>query len=107
MMKELIDELGNRLPSAFFMASDALAVGALRALQEASIPVPDRVSLISFNDTSIAKHVYPPLSTVTVYTEEMGKQAIHSLLQDLQRGDSGIPTMHTLATRLTIRESTR
>lgn len=107
MMKELIAELGDRLPSAFFMASDALAVGALRSLQEASISVPERVSLISFNDTSIAKHVYPPLSAVTVYTEEMGKQAIHSLLQDLQRGDSGIPTMHTLATRLTIRESTR
>ena len=64
-------EIDFRQP--FFMASDALAVGALRALQEASIPVPDRVSLISFNDTSIAKHVYPPLSTVTVYTEEMGE----------------------------------
>ena len=82
--------IGKSTSVSLFMASDALAVGALRALQEASIPVPDRVSLISFNDTSIAKHVYPPLSTVTVYTEEMGETGIHSLLQDLQRGDSGI-----------------
>ena len=60
-------------------ASDALAVGALRSLQEHQIAVPDRVSLISFNDTSIAKYVFPALSTVTVYTEEMGKQAIQML----------------------------
>ena len=67
------------------MASDALAVGALRSLQEHQIAVPERVSLISFNDTSIAKYVFPALSTVTVYTEEMGKQAIQMLRQTFQR----------------------
>ena len=54
-MEQLIQTLGDDLPTAFFMASDALAVGALRSLQEHQIAIPDRVSLISFNDTSIAK----------------------------------------------------
>ncbi|HET5849136.1 TPA: substrate-binding domain-containing protein, partial [Streptococcus pneumoniae] len=72
LMKEAIQNLGDQLPPAFFAASDSLAIGALRALQEAGISLPDRVSLISFNDTSLTKQVYPPLSSITVYTEEMG-----------------------------------
>ena len=105
MMKELIANLGDQLPTAFFMASDALAVCALRALQEADIPVPDRVSLIAFNDTSIAKYVYPPLSTVTVFTEEMGRQGLQLLHEEFQHPGSTIPRMVTLATKLTLRKS--
>lgn len=106
MMKDLLAELANTdLPTAFFMASDALAVGALRALQEAGITVPDQVSLISFNDTSIAKYVYPALSTVTVFTEEMGRQGLNLLHQELTASTSGIPYMIKLSTKLTLRES--
>ena len=74
-------------------------------LQEAKIPVPERVGLISFNDTSLAKYMYPKLSTVTVFTEEMGKQAIQILEQSFQKDGSSVPYMVKLATRLTIRES--
>ena len=107
LMEQLIQGLGNELPTAFFMASDALAVGALRSLQEHQIAVPDRVSIISFNDTSIAKYVYPALSTVTVYTEEMGKQAIQMLWQTFQGTQPSVPYMVKLATKLTIRDSSR
>ena len=107
MMEQLIQALGDDLPTAFFMASDALAVGALRSLQEHQIAVPDRVSLISFNDTSIAKYVFPALSTVTVYTEEMGKQAIQMLRQTFQGNQPSVPYMVKLATKLTIRDSSR
>lgn len=107
LMEQLIQDLGKELPTAFFMASDAIAVGALRSLQEHQIAVPDRVSLISFNDTSIAKYVYPALSTVTVYTEEMGKQAIQMLWQTFQGTQPSVPYMVKLATKLTIRDSSR
>ena len=107
MMEQLIQDLGEDLPTAFFMASDAIAVGALRSLQEHQIAVPDRVSLISFNDTSIAKYVFPALSTVTVYTEEMGKQAIQLLRQTFQGSQPSVPCMVKLATKLTIRDSSR
>lgn len=107
LMEQLIQGLGNELPTAFFMASDALAVGALRSLQEHQIAIPDRVSIISFNDTSIAKYVYPALSTVTVYTEEMGKQAIQMLWQIFQGAQPSVPYMVKLATKLTIRDSSR
>lgn len=105
IMKEFIMELGDNLPQAFFVANDALASGALRALQEAKIPVPERVGLISFNDTSLAKYMYPKLSTVTVFTEEMGKQAIQILEQSFLKNSPSVAYMVKLATRLTIRES--
>lgn len=105
IMKEFIMKLGDNLPPAFFAANDALASGALRALQEAKIPVPERVGLISFNDTSLAKYMYPKLSTVTVFTEEMGKQAIQILEQSFLKDSPSVAYMVKLATRLTIRES--
>ena len=80
-------------------------MGALRALQEADIPVPDRVNVIAFNDTSIAKYVYPPLSTVTVFTEEMGRQGLQLLHENFQHSKPSIPRMITLATKLTLRKS--
>lgn len=105
MMTELINEHKGKLPPAFFISSDALAIGALRALQEHGIQVPQDVSIISFNDTSIAKYIYPSLSTVTVFTEEMGKQALHILDQSLASEEESIPYMVKLSTKLTIRES--
>ena len=104
-MTELINEHKGKLPPAFFISSDALAIGALRALQEHGIQVPQDVSIISFNDTSIAKYIYPSLSTVTVFTEEMGKQALHILDQSLASEEDSIPYMVKLSTKLTIRES--
>ena len=104
-MKELIYQQKERMPKALFIASDALAIGALRALQESGIAVPQDVQIISFNDTSIAKYVYPPLSTVTVFTEEMGKQALQMLDQMIKTDESSIPYMIKLSTKLTLRES--
>ena len=105
LMKDMIDEQKEQMPKAFFIASDALSVGALRALQEAGIAVPQDVQIISFNDTSIAKYVYPPLSTVTVFTEEMGKQALQMLDQMIKTDESPIPYMIKLSTKLTLRAS--
>ena len=105
LMKDMIDQQKEQMPKAFFIASDALTVGALRALQEAGIAVPQDVQIISFNDTSIAKYVYPPLSTVTVFTEEMGKQALQMLDQMIKTDESPIPYMIKLSTKLTLRES--
>ena len=106
LMKEAIQNLGDQLPPAFFAASDSLAIGALRALQEAGISLPDRVSLISFNDTSLTKQVYPPLSSITVYTEEMGRAGMDILNKEVLHGRK-IPSLTMLGTRLTLRESTR
>ena len=105
LMKDWITDGKEQLPQALFVASDALAAGALKALQEAKISVPDTIRLISFNDTSIAKYLFPALSSVTVFTEEMGTQGMNLLHQQLTSGTPASPLLLKLATRLTLRES--
>ena len=104
-MKQAIKNLGEDLPSAFFLASDPLAVGALRALQEAQIQVPEEVSLIGFNDCSIAKYVYPTLSSVKVYTELMGETSVELLMEKIET-QRKIAKRVILATKLKLRGST-
>ena len=48
-------ETKEKLPDAFFAASDSLAIGALKAFQEAGLIVPDQIQIISFNDTITGK----------------------------------------------------
>ena len=68
--------------------------------------VPDDIQIISFNDTTLAKQVYPPLSSVTVYTEEMGRTAMDILNKQLL-APRKIPTLTKLGTKLTLRNSTK
>ncbi|MFL6561465.1 MAG: LacI family DNA-binding transcriptional regulator [Bacillus sp. (in: firmicutes)] len=103
MMKKAIDKHGDNLPTAFFAGNDSIAVGALRALLEAGISVPERVNIIGVNDISISKYVYPALSTVKVYTEIMGETAVDTLLERI----AGRKTAKKIfiATELIIRNS--
>ena len=72
LMKKAISELKDRLPiRIFFAANDLLAIGAIRALLEENIAVPDQVNIIGLNDMTVSKYIYPPLTTVKVHTELM------------------------------------
>jgi LacI family transcriptional regulator len=103
LMKKAIAEHGDNLPTAFFAGNDSIAVGALRALLEEGISVPERVNIIGVNDISISKYVFPPLSTVKVYTEIMGETAVDTLLERI----AGRKTAKKIfiATELVIRKS--
>src|SRR5699024_338771 len=61
MMRQAIEKGG--LPEAFFIASDSMAVGALRALQENNLRVPKDVAIVSFDDIELAKFASTPLTT--------------------------------------------
>jgi LacI family transcriptional regulator len=103
LMKKAIAEHGDNLPTAFFAGNDSIAVGALRALLEEGISVPDRVNIIGVNDISISKYVFPSLSTVKVYTEIMGETAVDTLSERI----AGRKTAKKIfiATELVIRNS--
>ncbi|MFL6561061.1 MAG: LacI family DNA-binding transcriptional regulator [Bacillus sp. (in: firmicutes)] len=103
LMKKAIEEHGDQLPTAFFAGNDSLAVGALRALLEEGISVPERVNIIGVNDISISKYVFPSLSTVKVYTEIMGETAVDTFLERM----AGRKTAKKIfiATELVIRNS--
>lgn len=104
LMKEAIR--AGKLPEAFFIASDPMAIGALRALQEANLKVPEDVAIISFDDIEAAKFASTPLTTIRVHTKEMGKTGVKLLLDRLNHGRE-LPLTVTLPTELVIRESCR
>lgn len=103
-MKQAIQNL-DELPHAFFISNDPMAAGALKALQEAKITVPDRVSIFSFNNTSLARYVNPELSSVDVATEQMGAAAV-DLMQDIMTNPRHVAKRIDLATKLVFRQST-
>lgn len=96
----------SELPTALFASSDALAIGALRAIQEAGLKVPEDLSVIGFNDVSVAKYVSPSLSTVSVPTEWMGELALATLME-LTAETPPVPRKITLGTKLMLRDSTQ
>lgn len=61
---------------AVFVASDAMAVGALWALQVAGYHIPDDVAVIGFGDSPVARSTQPPLSSVRQPIEDMGREMV-------------------------------
>src|SRR5260370_18861716 len=66
--------------TAIFCANDEGAVGAMRALHQAGLTVPDDVSVVGFDDIEVAQHLIPPLTTVHVHKEAIGSLAVQRLL---------------------------
>lgn len=102
LMKKAIED-GN-LPTAFFIASDSMAIGAIKALHEANINVPNDVSIIGFDDIPTSKYIAPPLSTVKIYTEFMGVTAV-GLINERINENREISKKVVIPTELIIRES--
>lgn len=91
-------------PDAIFAASDNMAFGALRALREANLCVPDDVALIGFDDIPFAAHTDPPLTTVRQPIQRTGAVAAETLI-DLIENPSPSPRRMILTTELVIRSS--
>jgi DNA-binding LacI/PurR family transcriptional regulator len=91
---------------AVFAASDPMAAGALAVLQEQGRSVPDDVAVVGFDDSIIARHVNPPLTTVHLPVEEMGQRGVRLLIDRMQSADaSAPPAEEVLPTRLVRRQS--
>ncbi|MFF8092196.1 LacI family DNA-binding transcriptional regulator [Streptomyces sp. NPDC016675] len=78
-------ELLRRRPDvdAVFAASDVTAAGAGQVLREAGRRIPDDVALVGYDDSAIARHMEPPLTSVRQPIEEMGRAMIDLLLTEI------------------------
>jgi LacI family transcriptional regulator len=91
-------------PTAIFCANDELAIGALEAVKELGLRVPEDVSLVGYDDRQEAIHKRPPLTTVALPFYEMGKLAL-TLLLAIIRGEKVETGIHYVQCPLIKRSS--
>ena len=96
--------LRNRFaPDGVFAANDQMAVGAMRAVREAGLSVPQDVKVVGFDDSPLATAAHPPLTSVRQPMEELGREMAH-LLMSLVNGEA-TRTSVMLPTELVVRET--
>jgi LacI family transcriptional regulator len=93
-------------PTAIFAANDESAFGAIEAIKEHGLRVPNDISVIGFDDIPMASQVFPPLTTVRQPLAEMGVAAVRMMIAKL-RGVEPPSNRITLPTELVVRETTR
>jgi DNA-binding LacI/PurR family transcriptional regulator len=95
--------------TALFAFNDVSAIGAIRALQESGLRIPEDVSVLGFDDIYAAEFYNPALTTIRQPLFEMGSLAAKTLLQRLaenKKDGAEIPQTLTVEPKLVVREST-
>ncbi|MFC1535178.1 LacI family DNA-binding transcriptional regulator [Thermodesulfobacteriota bacterium] len=91
-------------PTAVFAASDWLAIGAMHAIKERGLHVPEDVSVAGFDNIDVAPYIDPPLTTLRTPAYEMAEKAIEVLLEMILNVANGV-RQYCLDTDIIIRES--
>lgn len=91
-------------PTAIF-TNDDLAIGALRAIRDRDLRVPEDIALVGFDDIEYAAHTAPPLTTVAVPKEEMGRLAVRQAIAQMEQGEQHVFSTTVVSHTLVIRSS--
>jgi LacI family transcriptional regulator, galactose operon repressor len=102
-MRKLLDRSSR--PRAVFCANDLMALGALDALGERGLRVPDDVALLGYDDVEWASLVRPPLTTVLNPAYDTGRAAANLLFDRIARGYEGARRVVRITCSLVVRES--
>lgn len=96
--------MGKEMPRAFFISSDIQAIGAIAALSENGLRVPDDVSIVGFDDIELARHF--KLTTMRQPMYQMGQMAVERLAAKMSEPDMKV--VHTtFVPELIVRDTTR
>ena len=95
----------EKMPTAFFVANDAIATGVVRALQEKGFRVPREVSIIGFNDTIMSQYITPPLTSIRVNLENLGEVAVQLMVERIN--NRTYPKKVIIPSEFIVRESVR
>ena len=93
-------------PTAIFAANDSMAIGALSALRESSVRVPEDMAVAGFDDIPLAHYMDPPLSSVRVPISDLGARAVEILLHAIEHKAEHTRRRERVSTELVIRQST-
>ncbi|TBL71393.1 LacI family DNA-binding transcriptional regulator [Paenibacillus thalictri] len=97
-------QTNTSLPSALFVLSDQMAVGALSAFHASGKKIPDDLEIVGYDDDEMTRFTIPTLSTVHLPVEEMASECTHMLI-DLMHHRTTQPVAKVLQTHLVIRNS--
>jgi LacI family transcriptional regulator len=92
--------------TAIFCFNDIAAIGAIRALKDAGLSVPEDVSVVGFDDIQSAAYSTPSLTTVRQPLTEMGNRGAQVLLGRIADREKDYPSEIVMAPELVVREST-
>lgn len=91
-------------PTAVVCASDKIALGAIKAVQNNGLKVPEDISVIGFDDIELAEYVTPRLTTIRQNCDEIGKAAIDILVEQINKKEK-LAVNKVIPVELVIRES--
>jgi len=91
-------------PTAIFAVTDAMAIGALRGARARGVPVPARLAVVGMDDIEMSAYTDPPLTTVRVAKEELGRLAAERLI-GLIEGEPTDPALLPVGGELVVRAS--
>lgn len=92
-------------PTAVFVGSDLVALGAVQAIHDRGMRIPDDISVIGFDNLLIGKYLQPPLTTIHLPAYDLGRRAGEMILASI-RGETFQTLRELLPTELVIRQST-
>lgn len=75
LMAMTLDENRSNPPTAVFAHADVMAIGAIEELEARGLRCPDDLSVIGYDDAPLVSHIMPPLSTIELPGEEIGRRA--------------------------------
>jgi LacI family transcriptional regulator len=97
---------GGDRPDAIFAANDTMAIGAIAAVRDADLRVPDDIAVTGFDDTPVTRFLSPPLTTVRMPIFALGERAAMRLIETMRSGGTAVPAHHeVLPAQLVIRSS--
>ena len=94
-------------PTAVFCSNDEMALGAMKAIKERDIAMPDEISIAGFDDMGFTAYLTPSLTTVLRPVEEMSKEGAQILLKKIDSKEIEVPGIINLDTQLIIRDSVK
>jgi len=98
---------GPERPTAIFAVSNLISLGAMRAISEEQLTIPDDISIIAFDDQPYFNYLCTPMTTVGQRKEEIGQISIKLLLNEINSDDISDNKRITVSTELIVRKSVK
>jgi LacI family transcriptional regulator len=111
--RDMIKYLGKKtaLPTAFLCMNDIISYGVMKALRNLEFYIPDRISIVGFDDLPSSSFSDPPLTTIRVSTQKIGERALEKLSEKIIANQFGLSEQITenilISGKLVIRKSVR